>query len=150
MKKILNPHPEKFSRSVHLDDIERVEADALELHRICHEPIGLYTGGQAMAHPQIEEDDPLRFFVKKDGTIIINPIITGYFEIYKNTEGCMSFPNREQVRVERFKMISIEYIGGKVGEKIDMNNVIRRQSNGKKEAAVFQHEIGHFDLDLIY
>ena len=149
MKKILEKHPKIKSRDVTTSDLKIVGEAAQELYRICFEPIGLYPGAMAMAHVQIEDNDPLRFFVLKCGAIIINPKIIGLFDMKKSQEGCMSFPNRKSINVSRYGSIDVEYIEGKVGYKIDMNNEKRERINGKL-SFIFQHEIGHFDLNLIF
>ena len=149
MKNILLPHPRKMSRAAGAEDIDVVLADSVRLLEVCYEPIGLYSGGKAMAHVQIEGEDPLRFFVKKNGDIVINPKIISKSDKYKHVEGCMSFPFRKSKKVARFKIIEVEYILSKVGEKININNIIKEKVAGI-DAAIFQHEIGHFNLDLIY
>lgn len=142
MKKILIPHPKKQSRKVEEKDIEIVLKDSEDLYRICFEPIGKHSGALAMAHVQIEADNPLRFFVKKEGIIIINPKIVSYSQEYTHTEGCMSFPFRDIKKIRRWNIIKVEYFNKKM-------ELIKEQVSGIN-AAIFQHEIDHFNLNLLF
>jgi len=150
MKQILPRHPKKHSRSVLKEDLQRVMADAKELHRICFEKHGVYFGAVAMAHVQIEANDPLRFFVKKDGTIICNPIIVQKDELYTHKEGCMSYSFRGVKKVIRYRRIKVScFISHVDNESIDLLD--RRYLDIEDlEAAIYQHEIGHFNLNTIY
>lgn len=149
-RKILLPHPHKKSRNAERGDQEVIEEHAKDLFRICFERIGIHSGALAMAHSQIEGNDPLRFFVTKDGLIIINPVITSSRQKYTHHEGCMSFPNEKDVLVSRFNLIDVEYISGRVGCTVDLSNKVAKNNVSGLEAAIFQHEIEHFDVNLIF
>ena len=150
MKQIILPHPNKQSRKVTEDDIKTVQKDSIELLRICHEKFHRHhNGATAMVHVQIEADDPLRFFVMNNGEIIINPKIRYKDKSYTHLEGCMSFPFRPDIKVKRFKEIMVSYTKGKVGEAIDLKKETAQQLKDF-QAVVFQHEIGHMNLNLIY
>lgn len=149
MKKVLEKHSAKISREVTEKDLKVVKDDSKDLLRTCLEPIGIHKGAYAMAHPQIEEEDPLRYFVMRSGYGYINPVIVKQCQPYKMIEGCMSFPTKPCKRVDRFNLIVVKYVPFIVGREIDLNNVVEVKFSGL-EAAIFQHEIGHFDLNLIY
>ncbi|RLI72268.1 MAG: hypothetical protein DRP02_02320 [Candidatus Gerdarchaeota archaeon] len=150
MKEILLPHPEKKSREVTEKDLKVVLSDMKELHRLCSVPIGGYRGGEAIAHVQIEGKDPLRFYVTKRGKVIINPKIAGTKQPYMHKEGCMSFPTKPPKEVSRHNMVEVDFIEASIeDEKIDLEDIKTRNFSGM-EAAVVQHEIDHFNLNLLY
>lgn len=151
MKKILERHPDIVSRDVTEADLARVIADAKDLHRICFEPLGKFPNGAlAMAHVQIEQSDPMRFFVLKNGEIVINPVIITTRQPYVHPEGCMSFSDLGPVPVKRFNLIETRYVLARISDaSIDMSRIGQMCLSGL-HAAIFQHEIGHFDLDLIF
>lgn len=151
MKKILLPHPDRKSRPVEEGDIPTVLKDCMDLARVCFEPIGGHVNGAiAMAHVQVEAKDPLRFFVKRDGKIIINPVIVSTKQSYMHNEGCMSFPDKGVKPVPRFNIIEVKHSSAKIGDKkIDLENPVIKKFSGM-DAAIIQHEIGHFDLKLIF
>jgi len=148
--KILETHPEIKSREVLLGDSQRLLQYAKEMHKLCFEPIGMYPGGEAVAHVQVAGKDPLRFFVKKDGTIYINPVITSQKQKYKHREGCLSFANESPVEVERYNLIEVEFVLAHITAKQIVTDGGQKGRFSGKDAAIFQHEIEHFDLDLIY
>src|ERR1035437_4775208 len=74
-KRLVPPH-DKISRLVTKNDLPRVIADAQILYKLCFTPLGLYRGAYAMAHPQIDDKDPLQMFVTEDRKIVLNPVIT--------------------------------------------------------------------------
>jgi peptide deformylase len=102
--------------------------------------------GMALAHPQVEEDRPLRLFVAREGklagTVCINPEITFTAEPYKAREGCLSFPTMPEVVVDRFKKIGYRYFDiygqEQTGELWDL------------QAEIFQHEVEHLAGFNIY
>lgn len=140
MKKIIPPHQVK-SREVTEADIARVLEDAKTMQGI--------VGGicVALAHSQIENNDPLRFFVTKNSEIIINPTITrhsGY--TVDSEEGCMTYPERGGLIKQRWRRIEVEYQTIKDGKLTEV------ESNDLKAlpAFIFQHEIDHFDAIYCY
>ena len=150
MKKILKRHPKKVSRKIKESDIETVLNDSHDLYRICFEPIGNYPrGALAMAHVQIEKDDPLRFFVNKNGEMFINPEIISKKQSYSHLEGCMSFPLQSAKKVSRFNLIEVEYTPAALEGEIDLTNRVIKKFSAM-DAAIFQHEIDHFNLNLLY
>ena len=134
------------SRSVNGEDLDRVKKDAVELARLCKLPKGLKTYAFALAHCQITDQDPLRFFVNFYGDIIINPVITKRLDKpYREKEGCMSFAELPDITVLRNHLIEVEYFILDMGMMIKTNQVLRDLN-----ARIFQHEIDHFDGKNIY
>jgi peptide deformylase len=115
---------------------------------LCREPLGKYKFAHALAHCQVDHDDPLRFFVTHDGRVIINPKIVdrGEEHIVEN-EACYSYPHRTPKKIKRLKEITVDYqymnTEGEVFWK-------RNQVFEGLMARVFQHELGHFNGNAIY
>lgn len=150
MKPILETHPDIISRDVEEKDLEIVAKQAIDLLKLCHKPHGIHPRAYAMAHPQIENKDPLRFFVTERGLGYINPVIIKAVQPYTHKEGCMSFPEMKPIDVERFNLVEVEYTPFHVGEK-DINLTLRAKTKfSSLSAAIFQHEIEHFDNNLIF
>lgn len=145
---IISPHNIK-SRDVEEDDIKRVRKDAFEMYQLCYESHGIYSGGKAIAHQQITDHDPLRFFVTRNNEIFINPIIIKHTKTtITSKEGCLSFPNKKMVVVPRWNKCRIEgrilLLGGTYFAGKDKMNISGELSK------IFQHEIDHFDCKYIY
>ena len=135
------------SREVTEDDIPRVILEAEVLRKLCFMPIGIKSGGYAVAHQQITDKDPLRFFVKKSGEIVINPIVLyGSAKIINSSEGCLSFPNLEDVNVRRHKECIVEYQTIEDGK---LTEAKKKDASGR-DSKIFQHEIDHFECKYIY
>ena len=141
MKKIIPPHHNK-SREVTNADMFRIIEDCASMQAI--------VGGEciALAHAQIEDKDPLRFFVTKNGEVIINPKITRHVNYTVDSlEGCMTFPeNKKGVTVQRWRKIDVEFqtiINGELSE------ILTEQFVGL-QSFMFQHEIDHFDGKYCY
>ena len=140
---IIAPHKKK-SRTCKKRDLKRIERDSPEMAALCYQKIGLYMGGLAVAHCQVTEKDPLRFFVTKEGDVFINPrIIHHTNDTVDSVEGCMSFADREEITVQRYNKVHIQYDNTDFKEKQELNT-------GGKLAKVIQHEIEHFDGKYIY
>lgn len=146
-KYLIKPHIKK-SRSVEDKDMETIIKDAHILYNLCHSKVGIYLGAEAMAHPQINEKDPLRFFVTKDKRIIINPIIARHTRhTVPFREGCISYPDKHPIDVQRWNKCEVEY------QEIDgeTKKLLKIKKNLKgRESKIFQHEIDHFDAKYIY
>lgn len=141
--KIVEPH-RLISRKVTIEDKARVEevAQAMNdwmIHK--YSCVGL-------AHPQFDNTDPLAFFItlEEKGRIILNPkIIFGSGVMVQSHEGCMTFPDQEQIYHERHKAITVEYEVFK-GNKI----VKKRKVVTGTLAIVYQHEIDHLNGKYCY
>lgn len=127
---------------------------------------GEYNTGFALAHNQVEDKNPLAFFVMHDDYVgvgkmfeahaIINPEILETPEfidvdgikrknIYEVEEGCFSFPFRQPKKIKRFFRIQVRYyISGFFGLK-----KIEKWIEGLP-AHIFQHEEQHCRGKNIY
>lgn len=143
----VRPH-KKLSRIVRPEDMERVLSDSNILFNLCFIQHGAYPAALAMAHPQIDNKDPLRFFVTADKRIIINPLITDHTQVaVQLVEACMSFPTLAPIKVDRYHKITASYTEiNAAGEKIERKDV---KMSGR-EAQMFQHEQDHFNCHYIY
>ena len=147
VKYYVKPH-NKVAREVTKDDLLDVLRDAHILYNLCYTQHGIHPGGFAVAHPQINDKDPLRFFVTKDEKIIINPAIVRHTNsTVDSQEGCLTFPDKYPIIVQRWNKCEVEY------QTLDKNSELtekERVSLSGLEARIFQHEIGHFDGNLIF
>lgn len=154
----MKPH-RKVARPVSLQvDMERVLKLAPEMVKLCHARHGLYANAMAVAHPQVESKTPLRFFVTADGTIIINPVIVRHTKTTVDSlEGCMSYPDKPKIVVQRWHKIEVEahlwFCGDKRPPEIFPNQLgteARWLSLSGKEGYMYQHEIDHLDGRSIF
>lgn len=145
--RIISPH-KKISREVTEPDIPRVLEEVEVLHGICFLPLGKYSGALAMAHSQIDDKDPLTFFVTKDRGIIINPVITRRVRHTSNsTEGCMSYIDKPMITVQRAHKIEVEY--QTLDKDYKLSGIMKGIKKGK-DAFIWQHEIDHGLSSYIY
>jgi len=143
------PEHRKVSREVTESDVERVIEEAKVLFNICYSQNGPYNGALAMAHPQIDDKDPLRFFVTASAELIINPVIVRRTKTtIDSVEGCYTYPSLPPLKtVQRSNKIEVEY--QTIEEDGKLSRVSYKGVSGK-EAKVWQHEIGHLDAVYIY
>lgn len=138
----------KCSRPCRKSDLAKVKKDAKGMIAICKKPLGRYPGAIAISHCQVESVDPLRFFVLKDGRIILNPKIINYSgEEASDVEGCYSYAFRTVVKVKRHKELLVNF------QTLEKNGEIKENKNEKVNgimAQVFQHEVDHFNGRSIY
>jgi peptide deformylase len=150
LKYLVPPHKTK-SREVTNGDLGRVISDAKILYNLCFTQNGLYPGAYAMAHSQIDDKDPLRFFVTSDGKIVINPKITRRTNYYVDKEeACMTFPNTPKIIVQRFHKIDV--ILKSLTDKEDgpdFTEEMEVKLTGK-DSQIFQHELDHLNGKYIY
>jgi peptide deformylase len=131
---------------------------------------GLYSDGFAVAHSQVEDKNPLAFFVVNsiyvgkdkmwEDSAIINPeIIEAPKSInvgseeekdMKNNvvvyeEGCFSFPHRKPKKVKRYFRIKVRYYT----KGLFSMKIYERWIEGMA-AHVFQHELQHLQGKNIY
>jgi len=148
-----SPHT-KMARWIKATDVGRVMKEGLDMVTMCGLPRGKYSGIAALAHPQIEEKDPLRFFVLPTGLIVINPIIFNHTktEIGK-AEGSMSHPDKSVKKdVPRYNKIMVVYqsLTKKNAEaEPTLSKPITESINGWR-CHVFQHEISQLHGADIY
>ena len=144
---IIKAHQNK-SEEVKKENLLRVIKDATEMIKLCFKPIGLYNGGFAIAHQQVEDNYPLRFFVLKTGEIIVNPKIIRHTVVpVDSLEGCLSFPKQRQILVPRWNKCEVEY--KTVKKDGTLSDTIRENLSGPK-SKIFQHEIDHLNCKYIY
>jgi len=143
--KYVKPH-KKFSRSVMEGDMDRVFKDSVTLYKLCYAKTGPYASAFAVAHPQIDDKDPLRFFVTKDREIIINPVIQRHTNaLILEKEGCMTYPAAAMTPVGRYYKCEVLY------KTMDGKKLIEKHEKMKgTRARIFQHEINHLDAIYIY
>lgn len=144
--KIIPPHRVN-SIDCQEKNIERILNDGVEMVKLCFEKIGKYSGGLAVAHCQITEKEPLRFFATRGGEIIINPVITRHTNIKKpHREGCLSYADRQETYPNRWDKCEVEYFI--INNEKEFIKVEEKLTGIR--AKVFQHEIDHFNSIYIY
>lgn len=150
----LVPAHSKKSREVTQEDVDRVVEETRVLHAICFEQYGMYGGAYAMAHPQIEDKDPLKFFVTADRKIIINPVITKHSNyLTSSKEGCVTFAGTPRTTVDRWHKCEVEYVTIMVDpdnkDKFKLSSKIE-ESLSSLPSFIFQHECDHLDGKYIF
>lgn len=149
LKFYVKPH-KKVSREVKIEDIPKVVEDAHILFNLCYTQNGPYPGGFAVAHPQINDTDPLRFFVTNQREIIINPVITRHTTVkIDSEEGCLSFPDKMPTMVPRWNKCEVEFVTLDPNNENGLSEVKKLSLNGRT-AKVFQHEVDHLDAIYIF
>lgn len=96
----------------------------------------------ALAHPQVNDKDPLRLYVLRDGMAIINPRIERHSN-YKveSVEGCMTFGGEKPVTKMRYRKVEVSFQGFSQG-KLTERQVAKLTGF---MSFVAQHEIDHLD-----
>lgn len=153
------------SREVTEADVERVLKDSYDIYLLCYVPRGVHANGaHAIAHCQVTDDDPLRFFVSREGAIFINPEIVKHTKkLDMKPEGCMSFADKSPKPVERFYKCEVKYqmINDEALEEVNGRMKLRNDFDGELfvthelqvkgiQAQVFQHECDHMEGKHIY
>lgn len=140
---------DKVSREVTKEDIPRVVDEAKVLYNLCFTVNKGYQGGYALAHPQIDDKDPLRFFVTHKKEIIINPKMVRHTRhAVDSKEGCLSFPHLTPKIIDRYHRSEFEYQGIK-DDVSDLTPIALAELSGR-ESFVWQHETDHLDAKYIY
>jgi len=157
---IIAPH-ENVSRLVTPEDIEKVYKDAEEIAPLLNKQLGRYPGFYAIAHPQVEKDRPLRFFVINPragifnqfrSIVIINPVITNHTNsTIDSIEGCATFSKFKEKTVQRWNKVEVEFSDLEFDqEKKPLLGKRKKLSLNGRLSKVFQHEIDHLDAKYIY
>ena len=142
VSRIIAPHG-NASREVTQEDVDDVLADGQVLVDLCYVSNGLYQTAFAMAHPQIEAHNPLRFFALANGMMVCNPKITRHTRHpVDSLEGCMSAPNRDKSLVQRYHKIEVEF--QTIDNDKKLTEVVSDSLSGT-QAKVWQHEISHLN-----
>ena len=143
----VKPH-KKLSRACTEKDINRILKDAQLMYELCFAPVGIYKSAYAIAHPQIDDKDPLAFYVTKERHIIINPRIVRSTEHKRPIpEGCMSHSTRPAQTVLRFHKCEVEYQTIDAEGKLTEPRVMPAKG---LQAQIVQHEIDHLNGISIY
>ena len=145
--KLVKPHNKK-SRPVVDTDIPRVIEDAKVMYNLCYTQCGIYPGAHAVHNSQINDIDPLNFFVTASKEIFINPVITRHTKAFVDSkEGCLTFYDKPEKIVGRFHKTEIDCQTLNKDEKL--SEVIHLKLQGK-DSKIWQHEIDHSNGILIY
>jgi len=159
---IISSHRVK-SREVTEKDLPRIIADSKKMMPFLHEGIGVWRSGIAIAHSQITKEDPMRFFVLRDGRIIVNPeIIRHTKNAQLKDDACLTFHGIKNpisgmwevthpvVKVPRWTKIDCRFgiVRDAESEKPYIDYL--EESLTGKNAQVFQHEIDHMNAVYIY
>ncbi len=149
----VKPH-KKVSREVTEADVEKVKALVPIIAKLCNMPHGVHPGAIAISHAQIDDKDPMRFYVTYDGFVVINPVIANHTKfLLQMDEGCTSFPNKGNKRVGRYRKIELDFqtLVGSSEDKDKMTlSMVKHVDLKKVHAQLAQHEIGHMDGNCIY
>ena len=139
---IVEPHNLK-SRLVAPTDYARVINEAVKILATGFKPYANFKEIYAVAHPQVTDIDPLQFFVTVNGNIIINPKIVRHTKTTVDSlEGCLSFPGRNNITVQRWNKCTVKY-----SELSLEGTVTEAEENlGGLPAKIFQHEMQHLGL----
>lgn len=140
------PH-DKVARDIVEADLPRVAEEAHVLFNLCFTKNGNFNGAYAVAHPQIDDQDPLRFFVTREMKIIINPVIVRHTQaLVSYREGCTSFPNNPPVITQRWNKCEMDFytlIDDNKGG-LSLSEKMHAVLDGH-DAKVMQHENDHLD-----
>lgn len=145
------PMHDKPGRVVTEDDLSRLMNEAEAMHRLCFTPSGLYPSAHAIAHTQIDDQDPLAFFVTVTGEVIINPRIISHTKMpVETSEGCMTCPDRKPIKVKRYNVINVEFQSvTKKDDTFSLSPLQTKEFTGKV-SRVIQHETAHLLGHCIY
>ena len=147
-KAFVAPH-RLVSRDVIEKDIPRIKIEAKRMLEACHVRHGIFNGGFAVAHPQVTDRDPLRFFVTADGKVYVNPEIVKHTRHFvDSSEGCLSYPMKAEARVKRYNKIRVKFKQFS-GDGETFTGVLEVGVEGKL-AKIFQHEIDHLDAKYVF
>ena len=140
---IVPPH-RKVSRAVTVADYDRV----IETEKAMRAWMLSKYSCVGLAHPQVDDQDPLAFFITLEEPlkIILNPrIIFGSGMTISSKEGCMTYPDKEHIYHDRHKAITVEFEVFK-GKKL----VKKKKLISGFLAVVYQHEIDHLNAKYCY
>lgn len=135
------PVHRKASRKVEAKDMQKVLQIAEDMRAWMmqrHSCSGL-------AHCQVDETDPMAFFITEN-ELIINPHIIWHSPgMIESKEGCMTYPDREWINHSRHKSIIIGY------EIFKNKKFIKKDKQVMGfDAIVYQHEIDHINAKYCY
>lgn len=142
------------SREVTEKDVEEIAKLAPVLYGICNDKIGAYKGALSIHHSQINNTDPMNFWVTIERRIYLNPTITRHSNYLTDSrEACMSFNMMPPKIVQRWHKIEVTYqtimVDPEDSEKFKLSSVLSESLSGRA-AFVFQHEFDHGEGKFIY
>ena len=164
---IVGPH-KVTSRPVKEEDLNRVAQDVREMRELMDTlsaPDSPFNGVYALAHSQIRNYDPLRFFVLNEKNdyikrewlgkhVIINPVIIRHVNHAQLAlEGCVTFPNAPMQNVERWHKceVTFNYLEDETFSGPQKLLFVDHSVSLKGQMAhIFQHEIYHFNAKYVY
>jgi peptide deformylase len=153
MARYVDPHNNR-SRFVKTEDLDRILADGKDLVAMCSLPRGKYGGIAALAHSQIDDKDPLRFFVLPSGMVVINPVVINHTKVtVMKEEGCLTFPDNDiKTDVPRYNKVTVIYqtLEKPVNSENPVISKPKVEGMSGGMAHVFQHEISHLNGCQIY
>lgn len=129
------PH-RKTSRKVGLDDYKRVVEEGRIMGELMYSNHGRVCLG--IAHPQVESEDPLAFFITQEELVINPKILLRSKGTHLSEEGCMTFPGRVHLQKRRYNKILVTYETIEFGQ-----HESKRRFVIGREADIFQHEVDH-------
>lgn len=145
--RIVPPHHNK-SRPVTEADLPKVMEEGKVLYNLCYTRCGRYNGAHAVHHSQIDDKDPMNFFITADREIIINPTMTRHTKaLVDSKEGCVTFFDNPEKIVGRFHKIEVDF--QTITKEDKLSEVFHVELTGKA-SKIFQHEIGHGNAEYIY
>lgn len=156
LQRYVKPHKVK-SRWVTEKDVEYLMKEGEVLLNLCNAKHGVYGQANAIAHSQIEDKEPLRFFVLNTGMVVINPVIISHtkYPVFK-TEGCMTYPGEPmKTMLKRFNKVTVRYqtLSPNPDEQEGSLPVISKPAEVTMKgitAEIFQHECAHLNGTYIY
>lgn len=152
LSRYVKPH-KVLSRIVTNEDIERVIKDGTVMVELCNIKNGVYPGGFALHHSQIEDKEPLSFFALHNGEVIVNPeIINHTNQKIEKEEACLSFPAELPIKVIRYHKVTVKFqtLIPKEGSELPILSEVVEQGFSGRMAEIFQHEISHQKGNNIY
>lgn len=141
MSKIIEPH-RVISREVTNADVQRVMAEAEKMKQ------HIQGNCVALAHSQIDDKDPLRFFLIQTGEIIVNATIVRHVDYTVDSiEGCMTYPGAKAVVRQRWHKVDVDFQTIEEGTRLSgrMSKTFRGM-----QAFIMQHEIDHAEGRYCY
>lgn len=153
VKRYVKPH-NKVAREVDPEkDLQKVFDEAAVLYALCYIQHGHYRSAYAVAHPQIEDKDPMRLFVVggENSKVVINPKVIRHTNHFVDSEeGCMSFPDQGMIVVPRYHKFEVEYLTFNEEKENELELIPQTLNLSGQEAKIWQHEIDHLDGISIY
>ena len=139
--KIIAPHNIESLEVIDCD-YNRVIRNARKMVDLCFVKTSFYNGAHSISHCEVTKIDPLKFFVMRDGFVIVNPVIIKHSrKIIKSEEGCLLYPDQPPIIVKRWERCTFNFRLPDYKNKIFSE--IKTLDVGGLTAKIFQHEIDH-------